>query len=250
MLMLAATLAVACAESALAYKPTIVKVGNPVIEFNGGFTPTRLPKRKLAPVHLIISADFQTGSSPLPTLKEAIFEIDRNLALGAKGLTTCSPWKIVTTEMVPRWKACKRAWVGEGEMEFEIALPETPPFLVKSHGMAFNGRLEGGVRTIFVYAYIPNPVSAAVVTTIKVSKIHSGRYGTKWVATVPVIAGGSGSVKSFNLEFFREFTYKRKKQSYLLAKCPDGRLGGHAEALFADGSERAEDFVRPCTPKG
>jgi len=169
--------------------------------------------------------------------------------LAANGLATCAPGKIVITEMAPRWKVCKPAWVGEGEMEFEIAFPEAPPFVVKSHAMAFNGRLENGAKTIFVYAYIPNPVSAAVVTTVKVKKIHHGRYGTRWVATVPVIAGGSGSVKSFNLEFFRQFTYKGKKQSYLLARCADGKLQGHAEALFADGSQRIEDFVRPCTPR-
>jgi hypothetical protein len=247
MIALGATLAVVCAASALAYKPTIVKVGNLPIELSGGFRPTRLPKNKLAPVHLIISGDFQTGSSPLPALKEAIFEIDRNVALGAKGLTVCTPWKIITTEMVPRWKVCKPAWVGEGEMEFEIAFIETPPFLVKSQAMAFNGPIEDGVRTIFVYAFIPNPVSATVWVTIEVSKIRHSRYGTRWVATVPIIAGGSGSVKSFKLEFFRQFTYKGKKRSYLLARCPDGRLGGHAEALFADGSKRIEDFLRPCT---
>jgi hypothetical protein len=249
-LVLTATLAVACAGSALAYKPTIVKVGTLPIELSGGFRPTRLPKRDLAPIHLSISGDFQTGPSPLPAMREAIFEIDRNVTLAAKGLAVCTPFKIVTTEMVPRWKVCKPAWIGEGEMQFEIAFPESPPFVVKSRAVAFNGRLENGARTILVHAYIPNPVSAAVVTTIEVSKTHGGRYGTKWVATVPAIAGGSGSVKSFKLEFFRQFTYRDKRRSYLLARCPDSTLQGHAEAFFADGSERIEDFARPCTPTG
>jgi hypothetical protein len=244
-------LAVACAGSALAYKPTIVKVGNlPPLELSGGFSPTKLPKNKLAPVHLDISGDFETLAPPLPALKEAIFEIDRNMAVNARGLAICSAWKVMTTEMAPRWKVCKPAWVGEGEMEFEIAFPESSPFPMKSHAMAFNGGVKGGVTTILIHAFLGIPVSAAVVITVKITKIHKGRYGTKWVATVPVIAGGSGSVKKFNLEFFREFTYKRKKRSYLLAKCPTGKLQAHAEALFADGSKRYGDIVRPCTPRG
>lgn len=251
MLVLGAVLAVACAGSALAYKPTIVKVGNlPPPGLSGGFKPVKLPKSELAPVHLDISGDFETLAPPLPALKEAIFEIDRNMAVNARGLATCSAWKVVTTEMAPRWKVCKPAWVGEGEMEFEIAFPESSPFPMKSHAMAFNGGVKGGVTTILIHAFLGIPVSAAVVITVKITKIHKGRYGTKWVATVPVIAGGSGSVKKFNLEFFREFTNKRKKRSYLLARCPDGRLQAHAEALFADGSQRHGDFVRPCTPRG
>jgi len=247
MIALGAVLALACAGSALAYKPTIVKVGNlPPPGLSGGFSPTKLPKSKLAPIHLSISGDFETLSPPLPALEEAIFENDRNVAVNAKGLAICTPGKFVITEMVPRWKVCKPAWIGEGEMEFEIAFPESSPFPMKSHAMAFNGGVKGGVTTILIHTFLKNPVSAAVVITVKITKIHKGRYGTKWVATVPVIAGGSGSVKKFNLEFFREFTYKRKKRSYLLARCPDGRLQGHAEALFADGSKRYGDFVRPA----
>jgi hypothetical protein len=88
------------------------------------------------------------------------------------------------------------------------------------------------------------------VTRVKVSKIHNGRYGTKWVATIPSIADGGGSVKKFNLEFFRQFTYKGKKQSYLQARCVDGKLQAHWEAKLADDSKGAGSFVRPCTPKG
>ena len=74
------------------------------------------------------------------------------------------------------------------------------------------------------------PVPAAIVTTVKIKKIHNGRYGLKSVATIPKIAGGSGSVTSFSLKIDKKFTYKGKKVSVLSAKCPDGKLQAHGDA--------------------
>ena len=48
------------------------------------------------------------------------------------------------------------------------------------------------------------------------------------MATIPKIAGGSGSVTDFNLTI--------NKKGYLLAKCPDGHLDAQGEAIFADGT--------------
>ena len=41
---------------------------------------------------------------------------------------------------------------------------------------------------------------------------------------IPSIAGGAGSVTKFKLTIDRRFTYKGKKESYLTASCPTGRL--------------------------
>jgi hypothetical protein len=134
-------------------------------------------------------------------------------------------------------------------MEFEITLPETAPFSLKSHVIAYNGGKRGGTRTILVLGYLPNPVSATIVIKIDVTKIDRGRYGSKLVAAIPAIAGGHASLKEFQLEFFRRFTYKRKRRSYLLARCSDGKLQAHWEAVFADGTDAPGGFKRPCTPQ-
>ena len=70
------------------------------------------------------------------------------------------------------------------------------------------------------------------------------------MATVPKIAGGYGSPISFSLTVGRTFTYKGKKQSYLLAKCPDGHLNAKGVGVFSDGTRLAGSLVRSCTPKG
>jgi hypothetical protein len=245
-LAIGAVLAVAGAGIATAYTPTIIKESNLPVFLNGGFKPTRLPKKKLAPIHLTVEGEINSldGSHP-PPLTEVVFEIDKNVAFNAKGLAVCRGRSIdLPTE---RGDPCKEARVGKGEMEVEIQFPEQPPFDMKSHLVAYNGVRAGGVRTIFVLGYLSNPVSAAVVTTVKVSKIHNGRYGTKLVATIPPIAG-EGAVRKFQLEFFRQFAYRHKKQSYLLAKCPDGKLQVHWDAIFRDGTDSPGIFRRPCTP--
>lgn len=47
---------------------------------------------------------------------------------------------------------------------------------------AFNGGTTGGVTTLFVHAYITVPTPAVVVTTVKIKKIHKGRFGLESVA--------------------------------------------------------------------
>jgi hypothetical protein len=82
---------------------------------------------------------------------------------------------------------------------------------------------------------------------VKISKVHNGRYGLKSVAAIPKIAGGSGSVKSFSLKIGKQYTFRGKRLSILSAKCSDGKLQAHAEAIFADGTDAATDILRTCT---
>ena len=179
-----ALLALACAGIATAYKPIIIKEGNWPLFLNGGFAPTKLPKKELAPARLALEgSELLAGPA---ALKEAIFEVDKNVAFNARGLAVCRP-RPIDLPAEPG-DPCKEARVGKGEMEFEIEFPETPPFTEKSHVVAYNGGKPGGVRTIFALGYLQNPVSAAVVIRIDVTKIDHGRYGTKLVATIP--AGG------------------------------------------------------------
>jgi hypothetical protein len=55
---------------------------------------------------------------------------------------------------------------------------------------------------------------------------------------------------SFSLKVGRKFTYKGKKQSYLLAKCPDGHLQAKGVGIFSGNLRLAGSLVRSCTPKG
>jgi hypothetical protein len=248
---LATALAVAVAALAIAEKPVKVRVDKLIVTFNGGVTPKKLPKSKLAPIAFNASGKIETvdGSHP-PALKEVVIEADKNSAINAKGLPVCTSAKLQATDTPHARAACPTAIVGEGKTDIEVEFPEQHPFIAKSTLLAFNGGTSGGKTTIFVHAYLSSPVSAAVVTTVKVSKIHKGRFGLKSVASIPKIAGGYGSPISFDLTINRSFTYKGKKQSYLLAKCPDGHLNALGTAVFQGGPTVSAEIVRSCTPKG
>lgn len=246
-----AALAVALAGIAMAEKPVVVQQGNLKITVNGGFTPKKLPKSKMAGIHLNISGKVETvdGTHP-PALREFVVETDKNGTINAKGLPKCTAGKLNSQDTVHAEKICPTSIVGEGKTDVEVEFPESRPFVAKSKLLAFNGGVKGGVTTVFIHAYLSAPVSAAVVTTVKVSKIKNGRYGTKSVASIPVIAGGYGSPINFELNIGRNFTYKGKKQSYLLAKCPDGHLNAKGTGVFSDGTRLTGGVVRSCTPKG
>lgn len=247
-LALAAALAVAVAGIATADKPTIVQVGNLKLTLNGGFTPKKLPKKgKGAPITLNVSGKIGTtdGSHP-PALKEVVVETDKNGSIDVKGLPTCTSGKLQAQDSAHAKKICEKAIIGKGKTDVEVEFPEQAPFVAHSELLAFNGGVKGGTTTIYIHAYLSSPVSAAVVTTVKISKIHNGRYGTKSIASVPKIAGGYGSPISFSLTFSRGY----KNTPFLFAKCTDGKLQAKATSVFADGSRLTGSFVRTCTPKG
>ncbi len=252
-LVAAAALAVTVGGVALAkkQKPITVIAGDLVLTFNGGFTPEALPKSKPAGIKLNISGKIKTrsGAHP-PALKEFVLETDKNGSINAKGLATCTAGKLQAQDTKNAEKICPDSIVGKGTTNVQIAFAEQAPIPVTSKLIAFNGGVSGGTTTVFIHAYITVPTPAAIVTTVKVKKIRNGRYGVKSVASVPVIAGGSGSVTGFSLAIQRSFNYRGKKQNYLLLKCTDGKILAKGTAVFRDGTRATGGVVRTCRPKG
>jgi hypothetical protein len=251
-LALGGVIALAAAAIASAEKPTTVKVGNLILTINGGVTPKALSKTTMEPITLNVSGTIASadGTHP-PALKEVIVDTDKNGSIDARGVPVCKQGQLEAQTSTNAEKACRPAIVGLGTTDVEVEFPEQAPIPIKSKLLAFNGGVKGGTTTIFIHAYLTNPISAAIVTTVKISKQKNGRYGTRSIASVPKIAGGSGSVTAFSLTFKKKlFEYKGKKHGYLLAKCADGHFDAQAEAVFTDGSKLGGTIVRACTPKG
>ena len=230
-------------------KPVKVIVGDLEVEGNGIFKPSVVSKTKLTPVGVTISGAIRkVGGGHPPALKELVVETDKNGTVDVEGYPTCPPGKIQSTNTKAARAACGPAIIGEGTTEVGIFFPDQGNEVqVKSDLLMFNSGVKGGVTTLLVHAYITVPVPAAIVTTVKIKKIHKGRYGLLSVASIPKIAGGSGSVKSFSLKIDKKFTYKGKKHSVLNLKCPDGKIQIRSEAIFAEGPTASLEFVRPCT---
>lgn len=248
-----ALIALCVTAIAAAEKPTVVQAGNLRLTINGGVTPKALPKKTYAPIALNVSGKIETldGSQP-PPLTEAVVDTDRNGMIDVQGVPECKQGQLEARTSAEAEKICKPALLGTGTTDVQLQFPESSPVQLHSKLLAFNGGVKGGVTTIYIHAYLAAPVTAALVTTVKITKEHKGPYGTHSVATIPKIAGYAGSVTAFGLTFQKkEFAYKGKKHGYLLAKCADGKFLAQAEAKFHDGTKVGPaQIVRACTPKG
>lgn len=222
-------------------KPVKTVVGEIETEFDGGFSPKALPKKGKAPITFFLWGKIRKidGKHP-PAMREFVLEGDKNVEIDVKGLPTCKSGQIQATTTAAARKACGPAIVGAGTTEAEVQFPEQPPIDIKSELLAFNGGFRGGVTTLYIHAFLTAPVTAAIVTTVKVKNVRKGRYGTESIATIPKIAGGSGSVTYFKLNF---------EKGLLRGGCPDGKLQARGTAIFEDKTRISAGVVRPCTPK-
>lgn len=215
------------------------------VEYNGGFSPKVLSKKKPTPISFNVAAKIRSTSTENeghpPALKEFLIEGDKHGQIDVGGIPKCKSGQIQSVTSETARKVCGPALIGSGKTDVEVKFPEQKAFIAKSELLAFNGGSKGGVTTLFVHAFLTAPVTAAVVTTVKVKKIRKGRYGLLSTAKVPKIAGGAGSVVFFTLTL---------KKGIIKATCTDGKLQARGTAVFADSTKLTGTVTRPCTPKG
>jgi len=252
-LALGALVAFSAVGIASAEKPVVVEAGKLKLTFNGGFTPKVLSKKAFQPITLNVSGKIEStdpaNAQPSP-LMSFILETDKNGAIDTKGFPTCTSGKLQARDTPTVEKICGPSIVGTGTTTVSVAFPEQQPIPAKSKLLVLNGGTSGGKTTLFIHAYLTQPITTAIVTTVKITKIHNGRFGTKSVATIPPIANGAGAVKEFNLTINKGLKVKGKPFSILSAKCPDGHLNAHGQAIFKDGTKAEAEVTRPCTGKG
>lgn len=248
---LAVGAALALTVGAVSASATKVVLGNLELEIDGGVKPKALSKTKLSPITLDLSAAIKTkdGSHP-PVLQSFEAELDKNGTLNPKGLPACKRGKIEARDTKSAEAACKASIVGKGTAEAEVEFAESKPFNARGPLIVFNGGGTPAKTKIYVHVYANVPAPTAFITPVVVTKIHNGKYGNKVVGKIPTIAGGAGSTIKFDISNHKIFTYKGKKQSYLLAKCATGQFFARGSGKFSNGSTLKGDIVKPCTPKG
>ncbi|HEX5983076.1 MAG TPA: hypothetical protein VFY69_02605 [Solirubrobacterales bacterium] len=247
----AIALAVVAAGQAFAERATVVRSGNLILRINGDVSPEKLPKKKMAPVTLRASGNLGTvdGSHP-PAAKTVTIDFDKQGAINARGLATCRSGQLQSRNTAAAKAACRKAIVGSGSTTVQVSFPEQAPFRANGPLVLFNGGVRKGVTKMFIHAYVNVPTPTALVTVVKVKKIRKGPYGTRAIARIPKIAGGSGSLIRFNLKVRRTFQHKGKRQSYLLARCGNGRLRAHAVMRTSDGTRIGGSILRRCKARG
>jgi hypothetical protein len=225
--------------------------GNICVADDGGISPTKLPRHAKAPVTARLEAEIGTrdGSHP-PAFESMDLKVEKNISIDPVGLPTCGLGKLQATSSAAAKRACGKAIVGSGEAEVQVAFPEQAPFRSTGPLVLFNAGQKGATTTLLLHAYVNVPAPTAIVTRATVTRIHEGRFGLRIQATVPKIAGGSGSVTRFELKVGRRFTHEGREKSLLTASCPNGVWVAKGEASFVDGTKLHISHPFPCTPVG
>jgi hypothetical protein len=242
-----AALALALAASASALH---LQVGNIVVDTDGGFTPTTLPKHELAPIEIHGYGKIETSDGSLPPiLKQLVFWFDKNGGVETRGLAVCPMRKLVATTPARARKSCSESIVGTGFGKAVVNFPEQAPIPATSPLTIFNAPPLHGNPAVFVHAYTTIGGPSTFIISVEIQKVHDGRYGFKTVANIPKIVNGYGTPLYGRIKIGKKWTYKGKKLSYVNASCPDGRLQAKVRSSFKDGTVIEGTFVKPCQGK-
>jgi hypothetical protein len=164
-----------------------------------------------------------------------------------KGLPRCPTSRIENTVTADALKACKKALVGVGYGEAQVALPEQAPFPASSKIYLFNGVPQGRNQTAVFHAYAFVPAPTTFVVPAVISNAPGKKFGKQVDIDVPAIAGGYGYITHFDMKVKRFYKLKGKKHSYILARCDDFTLSAYGEVTFDGGQLLQGSVVRPCT---
>ncbi|MET0559766.1 MAG: hypothetical protein ABW065_14035 [Solirubrobacterales bacterium] len=253
-LAIAAALLLVGASAALAVRSVTkihLQAGNLVVDGEGGFTPTKLPRNVNAPIKIFGKGSLSTIDGELPPVIKTIeFEFDKHGAVDTTGLPKCSAAKLQATTVPQARQLCPGAIVGTGHGHALVKFPEQAPIPADSPITIFNGPKIGGDPSVLAHAYTTVPVPTTFVVPVRIETIHNGRYGYRVSAEIPKIAGGAGVPISGSLKVGREWTYKGKRHSFVSARCADGRLQAIGTFSFKDGTLLNGTFVSPCQPQG
>lgn len=231
-------------------EPVVVKAGNMVLEINGDITPRALPKHELAPIGVWGSGKLKTidGSHP-PALEEAVFDADKDVFVGVKGLPTCTVGQLEARATKKAEAICGSAILGRGTATVEVVFPEQKPIVSTGPLVLFNGGERSGVVKVLAHAYVDVPAPTAVVATAEVSRVDKEGLGLHIEVEVPKIAGGAGSVVGARFSMRRVYTYGGKRRSVIAGRCPDGHILGRGSFTYSDGSVLSGGIVRPCVAR-
>jgi hypothetical protein len=250
---MAAVLALVAGNALAAKKVTKVHLvaGNIVVDGQGGFAPTALPRTKDAPIEIFGSGKISTVNGELPPILKTIeFEFDKHGSVDTTGLPKCTAAKLQATTVAAARKLCPGAIVGTGQGHAVVKFPEQGPIPANSPITFFNGPKIKGDPSFLAHAYLTVPAPVAIVIPVRIETIRNGRYGYRVSAEIPKLAGGYGIPISGSIKVGRKWTYKGKKHSYINARCPDGRLQAVGSFSFKDGTRMKGSFLTPCQIRG
>jgi len=230
--------------------------GGLIVSFEGGISPTHLPRSGGAPVEVRVAGNIKTTNGVrLPQLRRIAVAINRAGRLYDKGLPTCRVRAIQpATEAVAKRK-CADSIVGDGHVTLVVRLPSQQDYISRNNLLAFNGPSRKGKKLILAQVYSENP-PGSIILTFTVRK-HKGLYGNVIETELPKYAEGWAYLTQFEMTLGRTFRSGGKTRSYISASCaaPAGFPGavfpfGKATYSFGTGQVLTTKIVRSCKVAG
>ncbi|HSS33127.1 MAG TPA: hypothetical protein VLL27_07590 [Solirubrobacterales bacterium] len=207
----------AAGEPPAASASEVLQRGGVRIKVDGELTPTALPRRGAAGVHVSLDTEIATTDSGTPPqLRQIEIAINRNGHFEPNGLPVCRLSQVQPSSSEGALAACGASLVGQGSFSADVKLPEQSPFPSVGKVLAFNGVLHGHpVILAHVFGTKPVPASFTLPFAIEPSR---GTYGTVLRATVPAVTGGF--ITGLRLNLGRSFRAGGQRRSYISAGCP------------------------------
>ncbi len=244
--------------AAIPARAEVRQEGDLVVSFEGGLSPTTLPRHTLAPVAVRVGGNVKSAAGnedALPQLRKISVAINRQGRLFDRGLPVCQVKTIQPAAEAAARKLCGGALVGSGHVAVQVRLPGQQPFTVKARLLAFNGPRQDGHKLIFAQAYADSPPGSFILT-FRVGK-RSGVFGTVLTTTLPKSALTWAYLTHFDMTLHRTYTYRGARRSYVSAAC-EAPAGFPVATFpfarttygFAGGRLLTISVARSCTARG
>jgi hypothetical protein len=192
--------------------------------------PIPAPAEGRIPVSLRLADTISTndGSHP-PAATEVRFDLDRQLRFDMADVPTCRPTSRVPRDQTP----CDEGRLASGRIQVEVEFPEQQPVRVLGDATAY----KTGPRAMTIFTYLSAPVTGMMLIPMTVPRKATGIYGLSATASIPKVAGGSGSLTYLGLRF---------RKGLFSAACPKGRLQFGLRNAFSDGEVSAGALLTNC----
>ena len=226
----------------------VLEAGDLIVNANGGFAPTKLPKTEDAPIKIYGGGKASTKSGELPPIVDTLKSnstatgTSRPRASKSAGRASCSrpPCRRRARPVPTRSSARAKG-------KAIVAFPEQKPIPISSPITLFNGPKKGGNDTILAHAFTTVPVPTTFIVPVVIEKISHGVYGYRTKAKIPKIAGGAGHPISGHITVDRKWTFKGRKYSYVNARCETGHLQAKVKVMFKDETFLTGTFFKRCS---
>ncbi|MGN6664975.1 MAG: hypothetical protein ACTHK6_12350 [Solirubrobacterales bacterium] len=211
-------------------------------------TPKKLSKKKFTPgtlsVTTLTTSTTDPNGVPVPAV-HATIDFDKNATLYTKGLATCNPASIQNQSTENAERICGKAKIGSGHATAYLRAGKI--YEVPQTVTAFNGVPKGGKPTVILHTYGTTPLQVSLVLVGTVTKFDKEGYGPRLDLEVPLIAGGTGALKEFQVKISKKWRYKGVQRSFISAKCPNSKkLKARGTFTYRDGQSLTAFTKQTC----